>query len=269
MSDKEFLDIVAKELFTKENLTEAEIEIRAYEKVKSMRQILPNKYFHYKNMDKKIIFMAGSPGAGKSETAQLILRDRFKIDIIDTDEIRKELSEDGGKNAHLYQKASSKGVSILIDYAFKNGFSFILDGNFAEYDVQKKNIDRAIKHGYEIEIVFVSRAIDAAQRFTKIREEKSGRRVPDDVFIEKSMGAIETVRKFISDVRVDFYDLEHGEIKKDISKEEFNSLTSNNFNILCSMLEVQKLLNGNGLSSKECEDAVRALADGDSGLKLG
>ncbi|MDF1876174.1 zeta toxin family protein [Sulfurimonas sp. SAG-AH-194-I05] len=237
LSDEEKISIIFDELHSKETLTDEDIKERAYRKIKSMKHILPNKFFHYRNKNKKIIFMAGSPGAGKSETAQLLLSKDLEIDIIDTDEIIKELNSDGGKNSHLYQKASSKGVSILTDYAFKNNLSFILDGNFAEYNLQKKNIERALKHGYEIKIVFVNRNINDAKRFTRIREENSGRHEPDDIFIRKSFGCIETVKKFLPTIEVSFYDLSNRSIIENICENDFDLHTKANLEILDSMNE--------------------------------
>jgi predicted ABC-type ATPase len=231
MSDKELLEKINIELTFQENITEEEISNRAYEQIKSMKHTLPDKLLEYKNTDKKIIFMAGSPGAGKTETAQL-LKQRFRIDSVDTDDIRKLCDGFSGVNSHLYQRASSRGVSILTNYAFKNGLSFILDGNFADYDMQIKNINRALKRDYTIEINYIYRPLQIAKRYTQIREARSGRKVPDDVFIKKSLGAIETINKVIDEIKVNFYDLTKNIITENISKEQFNNKVKNDIQIL-------------------------------------
>jgi predicted ABC-type ATPase len=221
MSEQELLFQANQEILFQENATDAEISQRAFEEIRSQKHTLPNKILEYKNKDKRLIFMAGSPGAGKTEVAQL-LKQKYKIDSIDTDDIRKLCNGYSGINSHLFQRASSKGVSILLNYAFSNEISFILDGNFADYEVQKRNIERAKKHNYNIEINYIYRPFEVAKRYTKIREERSGRKVPDDVFMKKSLGTIETINKSIDDIKVNFYDLMNNKIIENISKDEFN-----------------------------------------------
>ena len=58
------------------------------------------------------LFMAGSPGAGKTESAiELIAQLGSPVVRIDVDELRKECQGYGGGNAWLFQKA----VSVLVD----------------------------------------------------------------------------------------------------------------------------------------------------------
>ena len=77
----------------------------------------------------KRIVIIGPESTGKTELAQS-LKNRENIDVIEADEIRKICPHYSGKNSSLFQKASSKAVSILVDTAFKKEYSFILDGNF-------------------------------------------------------------------------------------------------------------------------------------------
>jgi len=226
MSHEELLEQANQELLFQENITDEQITQRAFEEIRSQKHTLPNKILEYKNKDKKLIFMAGSPGAGKTEVAQL-LKIKYSIDSIDTDDIRKLCDGYSGANSHLFQRASSKGVSILLNYAFSNEISFILDGNFADYEMQKRNIDRAKKHNYDIEINYIYRPLEVAKRYTQKREKRSGRKVPDDVFNKKSLGAIETINKFIDEIKVNFYDLTNNEIIENISKKDFNKRIKN------------------------------------------
>ena len=141
MSDEELIKSIEELLKLGSSGTNEEIENNAFEFIKSQKHHLPNKFLIHKNTNKKAIFMAGGSGAGKSETA-LNISESEKIDIIDTDDVRKICPMYSGKNSYLFQKASSRGVSILMNYVFKNNLSFILDGNFAEYYIQKENIDK-------------------------------------------------------------------------------------------------------------------------------
>ena len=198
MSDEELLKSIEELLELGSGGTDEEIESNAFEFIKSQKHHLPNKFLSYKNTNKKAIFMAGGSGAGKSETA-LNISESEKIDIIDTDDIRKICPMYSGKNSYLFQKASSRGVSILMNYVFKNNLSFILDGNFAEYYIQKENIDRARIIGYDIEIIFVYRDKNIAKAYTKQRENVEGRVVPDSIFEKKYTESIKTTKKILDE----------------------------------------------------------------------
>ena len=89
------------------------------------------------------LFMAGSPGAGKTEfSKRLVARFSQKPIRIDADEIRSICEGYSGQHAHIFQKAARKGVHILYDYALKKNINVILDGTFA-YSEALENIQRA------------------------------------------------------------------------------------------------------------------------------
>ncbi len=198
MSDNELIQSIEKLLEFGSGATPKEIEDNAFEFIKAQKHYLPNKFLTYKNRNKKAIFMAGGSGVGKSETALNISKSE-KIDIIDTDDIRKICPLYSGQNSHLFQKASSRGVSTLINYIFKNNLSFILDGNFAEYHIQRKNIQRAKKRDYDIEIIFVYRDKEVAKAYTKQRAKIEGRIVPDEIFETKYIDSVKTVKKILEE----------------------------------------------------------------------
>ncbi len=219
MSDEELFKIVNAKINKTITIDDEEIQVEAYEYIKSNKQKLINFFLEKKNTHKKIFFMAGSPGAGKSEMA-LTLQEKYNLDIIDTDEIRRICPRYNGKNSSLFQRASSRGVSILINESFKKEYSFILDGNFSDFDMQKNNIERALKRDYEIEIYYIYRPLIIAQEYTKIREEKEGRKVPDNIFYNKFLNSITTVNKIkkqYSNIKINFYNLYDDLVLKDIN----------------------------------------------------
>ena len=94
---------------------------------------------------------------------------------------------------------------------------------------QKENINRCLNREYQATILFVYRAPEQALEFTKLREEKEGRKISEKVFVKKSLGAIDTTQYFIGyedRVSVDFVDLEHDEIITNISNTEFKLRTT-------------------------------------------
>jgi UDP-N-acetylglucosamine kinase len=141
------------------------------------------------------IFMAGSPGAGKTEVSRR-LAEIFsqKPMIIDADEIRKVIPGYNGKNAYLFQKAANKGVNLLYDYARKNNLNVIMDGTFA-YNDALGNVELSLKHNRNVEIYFLYQDPLLSWSFTKERELKERRNVPKNVFINAYIRSIENVNK--------------------------------------------------------------------------
>jgi predicted kinase len=216
MSDEELLSSIEKMLRLGSEASSEEIESNALEYIQTREHFLPNKFLHHKNTNKKAIFMAGGSGAGKSETALTISKNE-KIDIVDTDDIRKICPLYSGKNSHLFQKASSEGVSILMNHLLKNNLSFILNKNFTEYSIQKEYIERALNRGYDIEIIFVYRDKNVAKNYTKQRENIEERVVPDDVFEAKYTESIQTTKQILDEfenISFRFFDLSSMEIVK-------------------------------------------------------
>lgn len=139
------------------------------------------------------IFMAGSPGAGKTKFSRRLAESfKEKPVIIDADEIRKFVSGYKGKKAYIFQKAATKGVNILYDYACKMGLNIILDGTFA-YNDALGNIDHSLKHNRNVEIYFLYQDPLLSWAYTKKRELKEFRNVPKKVFIKAYIKSIDNV----------------------------------------------------------------------------
>lgn len=214
LSDAELIEAIEQLLHSGGSASEEEIKENALAYIKGQKHLLPARFFVRQNLDKKAFFMAGGPGAGKSETAVNIGRVE-RVDIIGTDALRKICPFYSGANSNLFQGAASKGVSYLLDFAFKNKVSFILDGNFSDYRLQKENVTRAISRGYNIEILFVHRDKQVARDYTLARERIEGRVVHEDVFEAKLKGAIKTTMRILDefpDIAFRFFDLESRQI---------------------------------------------------------
>ncbi len=86
------------------------------------------------------IFMAGSPGAGKTEVSKDFLKQLTPIIRIDADELRNQFKGCGynGANSHVFQRAATRLVHCLHTAALKKGISFLLDGTFASESLAKE-----------------------------------------------------------------------------------------------------------------------------------
>lgn len=156
--------------------------------------IIKNKELLYKkfageasgsyNPEPVTIFMAGSPGAGKTEIS-IDLVEEFKKPVvrIDADEIRALCPGYIGSNSHLFQKASSRGVDILYEYCLKKGLSAVVDGTFS-HGQTISNIQRSLARGRRPTIYFIYQDPQIAWSFTKKREVAELRRITKPVFIK-------------------------------------------------------------------------------------
>jgi len=157
------------------------------------------------------VFMAGSPGAGKTEASiellTLIEENSTEILRIDPDELRYEFPEYTGDNSWLFQK----GVSILVekihDLALSQKQSFLLDGTLSHYDKAKHNIERSLKRDRVVQILYVYQEPMLAWDFVKSREIVEGRRIEPEHFIEQYFAARKVVNRlketFGSQIKID------------------------------------------------------------------
>lgn len=156
------------------------------------------------------VFMAGSPGAGKTE-ASIELLDSIAADVsiirIDPDELRSELPGYKGGNSYLFQPAVSILVDKIHDLALSQNQSFLLDGTLSRFEIADKNIKRSIDKGRLVQILYVYQDPLLAWQFVTSRELDEGRKILSEHFVDQYFSARETVDKvkqdYGADVRVD------------------------------------------------------------------
>jgi predicted ABC-type ATPase len=170
------------------------------------------------------IFMAGSPGAGKTEFARRLLKElREKTIDIDPDEVRNMLPQYRPGTAHLFQKAVSIAVERLHEHVLKSRKDFLLDGTFSNFTKARENVERSISRNRTVIIEYVFQDPLVAWDFTQKREAVEGRNIPKDSFIAQLFAARDNVdaikQEFGDRVRVDVvrrniatdqYDIESG-----------------------------------------------------------
>ncbi len=208
---------------------ETQLQDEAIKYIKNHEGELVEKFITSKNplrVGFMTIFMAGSPGSGKTEFSgryiPLIINNKgeklldflrksgFKtgqVDSffihIDVDEIRKfmpQYKKTDTKigvigNSHVIQKAANKGLDILREYCLKNEISFLHDGTFGNYETMRKLVKASIRRGREVQIYYLYLDPLAAWEFTKAREYLEGRNILKEKFIEQYFKSRENVDK--------------------------------------------------------------------------
>ena len=159
------------------------------------------------------VFMAGSPGAGKTEAANALISEfeakpgSPRVLRIDADDLRAEFPDYTGNNSWLFQGAASIWVDRIVDMALDQGQSFILDGTFSDYPRALRNVERSLKRGRAVTIWYVYQSPYVAWDFVQAREAEEGRNIPPDRFIDQYFAARDVVnrlkREFADKIKVD------------------------------------------------------------------
>ncbi len=144
------------------------------------------------------IFMAGSPGAGKTEFSKRLVEALFEQwgdnpVRIDADEIREMIPGYTGDNSHIFQGASARGVEILYDYVLDHQLNAIVDGTFALKEKGISNIERSLGRGRLVEIYYLFQEPEIAWDFTKKREVIEHRKITKEVFVNAFFAAHDNV----------------------------------------------------------------------------
>ena len=155
------------------------------------------------------LFMAGSPGAGKTEYSKSFIENtRFNAVRIDPDEIKEFLPMYNGSNSNEVQAAANIGVEKLYDYALENKLNLLLDSTFTPFDKIHLNIKRSVKKNRHVEIHYLYQDPLIAWDFTRKRAVVEGRDVPKVMFVQALFESRENVKRikeeFGSDVTVTF-----------------------------------------------------------------
>jgi predicted ABC-type ATPase len=157
------------------------------------------------------VFMAGSPGAGKTESSRNLIeklsKNSHSILRIDPDDFRLMFTEYTGRNSSLFVYATSIIADKIHDFVLENKQNFIFDGTLSNLERSRENIRRSLGKKRSVQIVYVYQEPIQAWNFVKFRESRDGRNIPKDAFIEQYFQARENVntlkREFGEAIQVD------------------------------------------------------------------
>ncbi len=199
------------ELSESEKLIQSEALDFARTNKKDIAKRLTNKARFLPEDEPVSVFMAGSPGAGKTEASiellSIVEDNGVEILRIDPDELRHEFPTYTGDNSWLFQGAVSILVERIHDLALKQRQSFLLDGTLSRYDKAEQNITRSLRKRRVVQILYVYQDPALAWEFVKSREAVEGRHIKRETFIDQYFAARNVVNRlkttFGSGIRVD------------------------------------------------------------------
>ena len=189
--------------------TEADIFANA-NKAKIAKEVTNIDIF-FPELNPVSVFMAGSPGAGKTESSKNLIdkfsKDGRKIIRIDPDELRSQIPGYTGHNSYLFHGAVSILVDRIHDLVLKNKQSFVFDGTLSRVNIARKNIERSLSRKRFVQILYVYQDPVQAWSFVQARELSEGRRIEKDHFIIQYFAARDSVnclkKEFGSQIKVD------------------------------------------------------------------
>ncbi|XPF95756.1 zeta toxin family protein [Colwellia sp. RE-S-Sl-9] len=181
-------------------LNDDEITAKAIVQAKSLKKKIAKRMIDHLPEEESAVsvFMAGSPGAGKTETAKSIIsqfRQEHNVEVvhIENDELRKEFEDYQGLNSPLFQTPATLLVEAIHDRALKKKVSFLLDSTLSSFEKAKSNIERSLKKDRYVLIIFVYQDPEQAWCLVKAREIVEGRRVPPEVFVNQFLESQQVV----------------------------------------------------------------------------
>lgn len=152
------------------------------------------------------IFMAGLPGAGKTEfTKNLIANLGIKIIRLDMDEIAEQIETYTPQQADRFRGAASILLSRTFDTVIHGGYDFVMDGTFGS-NAAMEDIKRALNRKYAVKIFYIYQNPQVAWKYTQAREKVEHRAIDKEGFITsyyKIINNLKRISQEFSDVVVD------------------------------------------------------------------
>lgn len=192
------------ELSTQDKAIQSKALSYAKENRKAIAKGLTNPDIFPSESQPVSVFMAGSPGAGKTEASialiEAVATVEQQIVRIDPDELRSYFEDYDGLNSHLFQKGVSVLVEKIHDFVLKQKQSFLLDGTLSHYEIAKKNIARSLGKNRMVQILYVYQEPLQAWQFVLARESTEGRKIQPAHFIEQYFKA----RAVVNHLKLEF-----------------------------------------------------------------
>ena len=183
-------------------------------------------------------FMAGLPGAGKTEfTKNLIQMLGLNVVRIDMDEIASFIDGYQPEKAHAFREAASDMLSAVFDTATKRRVDFIMDGTFGGGKAIE-NIKRCNKKGYHTRLIYLHQEPKLAWDFTVDREKVEKRRIDKQGFINSYFAVFNNldllrevdIQNFTIDIVVKTADNRTGDWYENVSLADIDGILGQRYN---------------------------------------
>ncbi|MBQ6394043.1 zeta toxin family protein [Candidatus Saccharibacteria bacterium] len=145
------------------------------------------------------IFMAGLPGAGKTEFSKSLVDVlSSKAVRLDMDEIAVQIEGYTPEKANLFRAGASELLNRAFDIILRKGLDFIMDGTFSSTSA-RSNVKRALSRSYGVKIIYVYQDPKLAWSFTKEREKVEHRAIDEKGFIDAYFNTIKNIKNIIDE----------------------------------------------------------------------
>ena len=163
-------------------------EDQIYQWVKDNKKGLVERFFAglepLKTEDRTAVFMAGIPGAGKTEFIRRSIKLKGpSLIVIEHDKLVELIDGYQAKHYYAYRRAGSIMVTEIFNRCLRDGLSFVLDTTLAR-GRSTSNVSRALAKNYRVDIYYVIQDYDKAWSFTRDRERKDRRDIGRTEFDE-------------------------------------------------------------------------------------
>lgn len=183
-------------------------------------------------------FMAGLPGAGKTEISKGIIED-FKVPMlrIDMDEIAEKIPGYLPENADKFRRPATLLLSEVFSYAIHHNINILMDGTFGSSKAGE-NIERCLKHRYSVKIIYVFQKPELAWKFTLAREKVEHRAIKFEGFVDSYYKTISNIKmigekygdKVVIDIAVKDENNQVGEWERNVHFSEIDKLLGVEYN---------------------------------------
>lgn len=162
-----------------------EEEAKQWAKDKTNQDKVVESFFKKNKLkkDKYAIFMAGIPGAGKTEFTENTIRESPGLISIEHDQLVEYIDGYTPEAYYNYRKAGSVLVTRIFDECLRNGYPFVFDGTLS-HENGIKNINKCLKQGYDVLVIYIVQDTTKAWELTQARELVKKRAIEKTGFIE-------------------------------------------------------------------------------------
>ena len=136
------------------------------------------------NAEKKIVFVMGKPGSGKSVIEAIPLVKKLKAILVDVDEAKKLFPEyDGGKGAGVVHEESSKVSAKLVVRSVEKNYNMVYPVVGKDFDTLLGKISLFKDKGYKVYLHNIDIPGDESYRRAFVRYLNSGRLIPHEYLL--------------------------------------------------------------------------------------